>query len=127
MPTHRYLDKSSNFKPLARQKRTHADANGPGYRICEMGVNFRCFHKTVSLKPRSAGTTVSLEVPQFAHGSGRTLLQPAAPRAALIGAPDHLRRRRHGDVADAEVGERIDQRIGDRRQRADACRLRRRP
>ena len=26
-----------------------------------MGVNFRCFHRLVSLKPRSAGTTVSLE------------------------------------------------------------------
>ena len=41
----------------------------------------------------------------------------------MDGTPDAFRRRRHFDVPDAEFRQRVDQRIRNRRERADAARL----
>src|SRR5215470_4776740 len=70
-------------------------------------------------------------IPAFAEMSGislgqttETIPRPTSLRMAIAHrAPEPLRRRRHLDVADAEVGERVNQRIGDRGHGADAARF----
>src|SRR5215472_9354882 len=85
-----------------------------------------CFRSS----PRKRGSSRSW-IPAFAGMSGislgqttETIPRPTSLRVAIAHrAPEPLGRRRHLDVADAEVGEGVNQRIGDRGHGADAARF----